>query len=59
MTDAHYMILKEYCCVNFTGHYKVDYLCSTDDMVLTYILWAELEVMYCIVHFKFTFICEL
>ena len=41
MTAEHFVILKEYCCVYFTGYYKVDYLCLTDDVVLTYILWAE------------------
>ena len=52
MTDEHYVILKEYFCVYFTGYYKVDYLCLTDDVVLTYILWAELMVMYSILYFK-------
>ena len=50
------MILKEYFCVYFTGYYKVDYLCLTDDIVLTYILWAELTVIYSIVYLKFTLI---
>ena len=30
MTDEHYVMLKEYFYVYFTGYYKV-----TDDMVLT------------------------
>ena len=34
----------------------MDYLCLTGDMVLTYILWAELTVIYGIVYFKFTLI---
>ena len=57
MTDEHYIILKEYFCVYFTGYYKVDYLCLPDDMVLTYILWAELTVIYSKIYFKFTSIC--
>ena len=56
MTDKHYVILKECFCVYFAGYYKVDYLCLTGDMVLTYILWAELTVIYGIVYFKFTLI---
>ena len=35
---------------------KVDYLCLTD-MILTYILWAELMVIYSIVYFKLTLLC--
>ena len=38
MTDEHCVILKEYFCVYFTGYYKVDYLCLTDGMVLTFIV---------------------
>ena len=57
MTDVHYVILKECFCVYFSGYYKVDYLCLTDDMVLTYILWAQLTVIYSIVYFKCTLIC--
>ena len=38
MTDEHHVTMKEYFCVYFAGYYKVDYLCLTDDMVLTYIL---------------------
>ena len=51
------MILKEYCCVYFTGYDKMDYLCLTDDMVLTYILWTELMVIYSKVYFKLTLVC--
>ena len=49
MSDEHFVILKEYFGVSFTEYYKVDYLCLTDDMVLTYILWAELMAIYSIV----------
>ena len=35
--------------------HKLDYSCLTDEMVLTYILWAELTVIYSIVYFKCTF----
>ena len=45
MTNEHYVILKEYCCVYFTGYYKVDYLCSTDDMVLTFCGQFTLNVL--------------
>ena len=54
MTDEHFVILKEYFCVYFTGFYKVDYLCLANDLVLTCILWAELTVTYSIVYFKLT-----
>ena len=56
MTDEHYVMLKE-CCVYLTVYYKVDYLCLTNNMVLTYILWAEMMVIYSTVYFKFTLIC--
>ena len=52
MTDKHYVILKEYFCVYFAGYYKVEYLCLTDDIVLTYFKWAELTVIYSIVYFN-------
>ena len=57
MADEHYIILKEYVCVYFVGYYKMDYMCLTVNTVLTYALWAELMVMYCIVYLKFTLIC--
>ena len=35
----------------------MDYLYLTDDIVFTYILWAELTVINVIVYFKFTLFC--
>ena len=42
MSEEHFVKLKEYLCVYLTG--KVDYLCLTDDLVVTYIMRAELTV---------------
>ena len=56
MSEEHFVMMKESFGVYFTGYYKVDNLCLTDDMVLTYILWAELTVIYSIVYFKLTVI---
>ena len=52
MTDEQYDILKE-----FSQSITKSTTCLTDDMVLTYMLEAELTVIYSIVHFKYTLIC--
>ena len=57
MTDEHFVILKEYFCVYFARYYKVDYLYLSDDIGLTYVLWAELTVKYGMVYFTFTLFC--